>query len=251
MTNGPQFIGSIGSRAGASAPKPHRHSPVSPPIGFAHRGGRGGFPENTLRTFSAALGGGARALESDLWATSDDIPVLDHDGLVNESMPLRTVARADLPAHVPALADLYEQCGVDYELSLDVLDRRALGPALVVARKAHAVDRLWLVGSWPEVVSWRVLDPSFHIVAGLTWRHLGRGLGGLLRTAVENGVCAINMPYWQWNPLLVRRVHAAGLLAFGWRANRRGEVMWLRRCGCDGIYSDSLAELRGLAATKS
>ena len=55
---------------------------LHPPIGFAHRGGRAHAPENTLEAFVLARRLGAPGLESDVWATSDGVAVLDHDGLV-------------------------------------------------------------------------------------------------------------------------------------------------------------------------
>ena len=93
------------------------------PIGFAHRGARAHAPENTLEAFALGLRLGATGLESDVWLTSDGVPVLDHDGVVRvgrRKRSIRDMARGALPAHIPALTDLFEQCGHDYHLSLDL-----------------------------------------------------------------------------------------------------------------------------------
>src|SRR4051812_49965538 len=93
-----------------------------PPIGFAHRGARAHAPENTLESFRTALAMGATGLESDVWLSADGVAVLDHDGVVKGTVrrrPISGVDRSRLPAHVPTLADLYAECGTDFELSLD------------------------------------------------------------------------------------------------------------------------------------
>ena len=88
-----------------------RHEPLQDPIGFAHRGASAHAPENTLEAFSLALRLGASGLESDVWLTRDGIPVLDHDGVVRNSLrrkrPISTVDQADLPHHIPSLDELY------------------------------------------------------------------------------------------------------------------------------------------------
>ena len=81
---------------------------VQPPLAFAHRGARAHAPENTLEAFTLALRLGATGLESDVWITADAEPVLDHDGVAGGRLrrrPIRTVDRADLPPHVPTLAE--------------------------------------------------------------------------------------------------------------------------------------------------
>jgi glycerophosphoryl diester phosphodiesterase len=46
-------------------------------------------------------------------------------------------------------------------------------------------------------------------------------------------------------------VHAAGLLAFGWRADTPRRIARLLALGCDGVYSDSLSALEGAGLTRS
>jgi len=135
---------------------------LTPPIAFAHRGARAHAPENTLEAFQLALRLGATGLESDVWLTADGVAVLDHDGLVGRAVrrqAIGTVARRDLPAHIPALEDLYASCGAEYELSLDVKDVAAAGAVIDLARAAGAVGRLWLCHpDWQQVASWRSLS---------------------------------------------------------------------------------------------
>src|SRR6478752_7368831 len=120
------------------------------PIAFAHRGARAHAQENTLESFELALRLGANGLESDVWLTADGVPVLDHDGVVRRrlgrSRPIATLDRAELPVHIPTLAELIVHCGSDYHLSLDLKDVAA-GRAVVDVVDRLAPDmcpRLWL-----------------------------------------------------------------------------------------------------------
>src|SRR2546428_2066785 len=96
---------------------------LRPPLAFAHRGGRAHAPENTLEAFSLALRLGASGLESDVWLTRDGVPVLRHDGRVRVGRRARRISdvdRGDLPPTVPSLADLYDACGTESSVSLDL-----------------------------------------------------------------------------------------------------------------------------------
>ena len=82
-------------------------------------------PENTLEAFSLALRLGANGLESDAWTTSDGHVVLDHDGVVRKmarNRPISTLRLSELPSHIPTLDALFEKCGTNFELSIDIKD---------------------------------------------------------------------------------------------------------------------------------
>ncbi|MEJ2700582.1 MAG: glycerophosphodiester phosphodiesterase, partial [Desulfuromonadales bacterium] len=56
-----------------------RYFEPSRPRLFGHRGSAAHFPENTLPSFSAAVGAGVPYLEMDVWATADGHFVVHHD----------------------------------------------------------------------------------------------------------------------------------------------------------------------------
>jgi glycerophosphoryl diester phosphodiesterase len=57
----------------------------SPVLVFAHRGGGGLYPENTLEAFEYSAKTGADVLELDVHGTADGILVVMHDGSVNRT----------------------------------------------------------------------------------------------------------------------------------------------------------------------
>lgn len=225
---------------------PTNRSVLSPPIGFAHRGARADAPENTLEAFGLALEVGATGLESDVWLTSDGVPVLDHDGVVRKGIRrarIRRLNRADLPPHIPALEDLYRQYGTDFELSLDIKDVAAVNSVIDLAGRAGAEGRLWLCHESVEVLkSWRPLSTHVHLV------HSGQGVpnsgaerhGALL---ASSGVNVVNLRYRAWSAGTVALYHRFGLLAFGWDAQFDTTLDHLLDSGIDAVYSDHVQRM--------
>jgi glycerophosphoryl diester phosphodiesterase len=215
---------------------------LNPPIGFAHRGGRADGPENTLQAFSLARGQGATGLESDVWLTSDGVAVLDHDGLVRVGMRRRLIAdvpRAALPAHIPSLAELYEACGVGFELSLDVKDPAAGPIAIAVARDAGAEDRLWLCHHDLEVVAgWRGLSTGVRLVDSTRLRRIKEGPERRAALHAEAGIDAVNLHASDWTGGLTTLWHRFGRYALGWDAQQPRVLETLLRTGVDGVFSD-------------
>jgi glycerophosphoryl diester phosphodiesterase len=209
-------------------------------IGFAHRGGRHG-PDNALETFEAALALGASGLETDAWLSRDGAVVLDHDGIVDPTsrQPIADVARDQLPAHMATLDELYERCGTDFALAVDVKTTPVARAMVETATKYGAADNLWVV--MPET--------SARELAALTAGHRaitirgevlrsGRRRDAALAAAAEINVEAINARWMWWNRSIVDQVHGLGLKAFGYDAQH---VFALNRSvglGLDGVFSD-------------
>ncbi len=251
----------------------HHHGTVAPriptrldhPIGFAHRGARAHAPENTLEAFELALRLGAEGLESDVWLTSDGVAVLDHDGLVGGRLrrrPISQVAAADLPDHIPALADVFASFGTDFHLSLDVKDPAA-GPSAV--RDAMAADptmpaRLWMCDiDHDRLTALRDVSPHVRLVDSTRLSRLKDGPERRGARLQQLGIDAINLHHSDWSGGLVTLFHRFGLCAFGWDAQFDRTLDALLRMGIDGLYSDHVdrmadalerdAAARGLAHT--
>jgi len=215
---------------------------LHPPLGFAHRGARAHARENTLDAFRLALRLGAPGLESDVWLTSDGVPVLDHDGVVRIGLRRRPIAdlrRDQLPAHIPALADLYEACGCTYHLSLDVKDSAAAAQVIALAGEAGAVGRLWLCHpDWEQAAAWRALSDEVKLVDSTRLRRIREGPERRAATLADVGVDAINMHATDWTGGLTTLFHRFERLAFGWDAQFDRVLQSLLEMGCDAVYSD-------------
>ena len=225
------------------------------PIGFAHRGARAERQENTVAAFARALELGATGLESDAWITADRRVVLDHDGLTGppwRRRPLSVQARADLPAHMPELAELYAACGSDFELSLDVKDPAALAPILAVADAAGATSQLWLCHhDWRLMAGWKATAGEAKLVESTRLSRVGEGLEARAATLRDAGIAALNLHRRDWEPDGVAAVHQAGILAFGWDAQTRPEITRLLEFGIDAVYSDHVDRLMPAIASIS
>ena len=216
--------------------------PIVRPIGFAHRGARAILRENTLSSFEHALELGAAGLESDVWMTADGVAVLDHDGVVGpvwRRSPIREHERAELPAHIQTLEELYGRCGSDYELSLDVKDPDALREIVRVAGSSGAVGRLWLCEpDLPWLAAWHDVAPGANLVNSTHIAAMKEGWAGRLAGLRQIGVRAINLHGSEWNAERVTQAHEAGILAFGWDAQNDFHIRRLAQLGLDGVYSD-------------
>jgi glycerophosphoryl diester phosphodiesterase len=214
------------------------------PIAFAHRGARAHAPENTLEAFALALRLGATGLESDVWVTADGVAVLDHDGVVRRGLrrqPVRTLLRAALPPHIPTLSELFERCGTDYHLSLDVKDAAAASVVVDLVRTTapDLLGRLWLCSGDLDLLGRLRHDCAEVRLVDST--RLGRIAEGPERRAhrlQQLGVDAINLHHSDWTGGLTTLFHRFGRAAFAWDLQYQDHLRPILRMGMDAVYSD-------------
>ncbi len=215
------------------------------PIAFAHRGARAHARENTLEAFALALRLGATGLESDVWLTSDGVPVLDHDGVVpigwRRRRRLSTYRREDLPAHIPSVTDLIETCGTGFHLSLD-LQQRDVGPVVIDVVRDVApglLPRLWLCH--PDIELLAELRPADDTVRLVNSTKLDRMREGPERRAAvlaDRGIDAVNLHHTQWTGGLTTLFHRFHRVAFAWDLQFEHVIRNVLRMGIDGVHSD-------------
>ena len=226
-----------------------------PPIAFAHRGARAHAPENTIEAFQLARRLGATGLESDVWVTADGVAVLDHDGIVKTALrrrEIRDVRRGQLPSHVPTLAELYESCGTDYELSLDLKDPAALDAVLFDARAFGAADRLWLCDhQWERLAGWRTKAKDLRLVDSTRLKRLKEGPERHAANLSASGIDAINMHYSDWTGGLTTLFHRFDLFTFGWDAQHERILRDLVSWQIDGVYCDDVEQMMAVVVPRS
>jgi glycerophosphoryl diester phosphodiesterase len=214
------------------------------PIAFAHRGARAHARENTLEAFELGLRLGATGLESDVWLTSDGVPVLDHDGVVRVGRRKRSIGqlrRDELPEHIPTLADLLDRCGTDYHLSLDLKDARAGAAAVTTVRQSAPgmLARLWLCEQDVELLArLREVDPDVKLVNSTRLSRLREGPERRAATLSARGIDAINLHHTDWNGGLVTLFHRFSRVCLGWDMQFEHVLRPALRMGIDGVFSD-------------
>ncbi len=216
---------------------------LADPIGFAHRGARAYVAENTIESFQLALKLGANGLESDVWVTSDGVAVLDHDGVVGRRLgrkvPISELRRNQLPGHVPELAELLEQCGTAYHLSLDLKDPRSGRLVVDVVREAAPamLPRVWLCH--PQ---WALLVPlrghGVRLVDSTRLDRIKEGPERRAATLANEGIDGVNMFHTDWSGGLVTMFHRFERTAFAWGIQQPELLQRTFWMGIDGVYSD-------------
>ncbi len=217
---------------------------LDPPIAFAHRGARAHAPENTIEAFELALRLGATGLESDVWLTADGVPVLDHDGVIKQGLrrrPIGDYRRAQLPDHIPSLAEVLDVCGSGFDLSLDVKDPLS-APAVisVVTNQDPGMrERLWLCDTeLDRLVALRPASDGVRLLQSTRLDRLREGAERRADTLADAGIDGINLNRRDWNGGLVALFHRFGLVTFGWDLQYEHELRDALRMGLDAVYSD-------------
>lgn len=217
---------------------------LDPPITFAHRGARAHAPENTIESFQLGLRLGATGLESDVWVTADGHAVLDHDGIVRSrgrKKPIREVARASLPSHIPTVAEMLDACGGDYAFSLDLKDIDAAASTIQDVRDVcpELEPRLWLC-HWDvhQLIPLREAVGDAKLVDSTRLHRIKEGPERRASLLRDQGIDAVNMHHTDWNGGLVTLFHRFERVAFGWDMQHEHILRTALRMGLDGVYSD-------------
>lgn len=216
-------------------------------IGFAHRGAPLTRSQgNTLPAFTRALTLGASGLETDIALTADGIPILTHPAIsLRRGLRTGQLKRSELPPSVPALRDLYEQCGAEFELSLDMAQPRAVEAVVQVADEFGALDRLWLT-YWrlPELRTWRQRWPHVHLVYPTVPLYF-RAVARLVDRLAAEGVDVLNVHHRFCRERLVEQAHRHNLCLFVWGIRSEASLRRVIRLSVDGVYCDDVELMVG------
>ena len=231
------------------------------PIPFAHRGGAGDAPENTLPAFQLAIDLGYRYLETDVQLTADGVLVAFHDNDL-----LRTTGRpgriSDLPwdqvqrtlvdgrEPIPLLEDLLGAFP-EARLNIDCKSDAAVDALVAALRRTQSLDRVCL-GAFSSTRLRRLrrslgprvctsLGPS-EVARWLISTRIG-GMAGM--PAVP---CAQVPVSFNGLPVVtartVDRAHRAGMAVHVWTIDDPAEMRRLIALGVDGIMTDRPAVLK-------
>lgn len=251
------------------------------PLTFAHRGGAGLWPENTLEAFRGAVELGCSHLETDLRVSRDGEIVLMHDAVLdrttNGSGPVsahtlaelrqldagyrfspdgKTFPRRGQGVTIPTFAELVAAApGVCFNVEIKERGQVDLPRALLAFVERHGItDRIIVAAEQHELV-----------------RDFRRLSGGRIATSASRRECLqfwfasrlqltgfVRLPYQALQipvrfghrelvtPRLLDAAHRAGLAIHVWTIDDAAEMHRLLDLGVDGLMSDHPDRLRGV-----
>jgi glycerophosphoryl diester phosphodiesterase len=221
---------------------------------FAHRGCTQGFVENTIDAFAEARRLGADGVELDVRLTADGALAVHHDAEIPGLGVIAALSVADLPAHVPLLADVLAVCEgmvVNVEIKNAPQDPGWDPGEAVAALVAAAIDEAgWtdrvIVSSFqvPTLRAVQVADPR--LALGALWGFATEP-GPALAEAAEAGFRAVHPFVSSVAPDLVQRSHSAGLALNVWTVNAPDDLRAMVAWGVDAVITDCLDDALAVA----
>jgi glycerophosphoryl diester phosphodiesterase len=225
------------------------------PIPFAHRGGAGDAPENTMRAFSAAVILGYRYLETDVRVSADGVVVVFHDEdlarmcgrperISELSAAEIATARVAGTEPIPTLHELLD-AWPDVRINIDCKSDDAIEPLADVITEHAALDRVCLSSFSDRRIRalrrrlGRRLCTSAATLELAALKLFGFAAGGLAAQVPvrHRGVTVVNARF-------VRRSRRRGLPVHVWTIDDATEMRRLFDLGVDGIMTDRPAVLR-------
>lgn len=239
-------------------------------LAFAHRGGAGAWPENTMPAFQGAVDLGYRYIETDVHATRDGVLLAFHDdhldrvtdatGCIAE-MDYADVKKARIAGTepIPLMAELLS-AWPDIRINIDPKRDNAAEPLIKLLKDSGALERVCVTAfSGRRIAGIReALGPR--LCTGMGPLSTGRlrfaswaGPAGFLLGGFVEG-CA-QIPIEQYgirlvDEALVGKAHELGLQVHVWTIDDEAEMRRLIDLGVDGIMTDEPALLRKVLIEK-
>jgi len=230
------------------------------PIPFAHRGGAGEFPENTMAAFEHAVRLGYRYLETDAHVTADGVVVAFHDDVLDRvtdgtgrigTLPWADVAKARVDGDhpVPLLEDVLG-AWPDVRVNIDPKHDASVVPLVETLRRTQAFDKVCVTA-----FSDRRLARFRRLTGGQVCTGMGPAEIARLRLASYGGLvwpvagACVQVPIRHGRiPIVDRRfvvaAHRRSLPVHVWTVDDEALMDRLLDLGVDGLMTDRPALLK-------
>jgi glycerophosphoryl diester phosphodiesterase len=237
----------------------HPYLDVDGPIAFAHRGGTGDTPENTLAAFQNAVDLGYRYIETDVHLTADGVLVAFHDDqldrLTDSAGKIDELRWSDIAAArvggtepIPRFDELMSAFP-DVKVNVEPKSDRAVEPLMAELVRSDAFERV-CVGSFSDGRLGRIhseFGPEVCISAGtreiarLRFASWGLPFRRFRAQCVQVPVRHSGVPVTDRR--FVDRAHELGLPVHVWTINDAATMHDLLDLGVDAIMTDELTTL--------
>jgi glycerophosphoryl diester phosphodiesterase len=236
------------------------------PLAFAHRGGAGDWPENTMPAFEHAVSIGYTYVETDVHVTADGVLVAFHDELLDRvtdrtgaisELPYREVAeaRVDGTEPIPLLEDLLGTWP-ELRVNIDPKHDGSVDALVQVVQRTGSIDRV-CIGSFSDRRLARLraaLGPRLCTalgprgtarLRGASWRiPTGRLAAGCAQVPrAMKGVTLVDLAF-------VTEAHERGLQVHVWTIDDPAEMHELLDLGVDGIMTDRPSVLKDVLVSR-
>ena len=216
---------------------------------FAHRGCTEGFTENTIDAFAEARRLGGDGVELDVRLTADGALAVHHDAEIPGLGAIAQLEVADLPAHVPLLADVLAVCEgmvVNVEIKNAPQDPGWDAGEAVAALTAATIEEAgWttrvIVSSFQMATLRAVQAADGRLALGALWGFAAEAEPALA-AAAEAGFVAVHPFVMSVSPDLVERAHAMGLAVNVWTVNAPEDLRAMVAAGVDTVITDRLGD---------
>jgi len=225
---------------------------------FAHRGASAYAPENTLPSFRKALEMGARAVELDVQLTSDGVPVVIHDFMLNKTTDgsgmvrdytWKEIRRLDAGVRfgqefrnvtIPSLEEVLALIPRDVCLNIEIkavsLFREPVA-AKVLTMTEQEPDRNLVFSSFNHVCLKELKDRNPDLRIGLlSGSHMIDYPAYVETTGLKP--YSLNPEASYLTPELIREAHGRGWKVFTYTVNTPAQARLIADLGTDGIFSD-------------
>jgi glycerophosphoryl diester phosphodiesterase len=218
------------------------------PLVISHAACGGHAPENTLAGIRKALGFGVDAIEIDVQASADGVPVLMHDLTVdrstNGSGEVAALSLDELHAldaggePVPTLDEVLELTTGTAVLVIEVKQPGIEERIAAVVREKKALADVMVWSFFPEALEgMRRAEPR--IPAGLLVAAESLPRWPRMRElAVRTGLQAVSVFFAEINEEIARDCQRSGLALYAWTVDSEREMLRLAELGIDGICTN-------------
>jgi len=218
------------------------------PLVISHAACGGHAPENTLAGVRAALQIGADAIEIDVQASADGIPVLMHDLTLDRT----TSGKGDLSSFTAEQLSTLDAGGEPVPTFAQALELTR-GRALLVAEikrpgcEEALADVVRSGGALADVMVWSFLPPALEAMRRAEPRLPGglllapQSMGnwpGMRELALRLGLQAVSVFHLSLEPEVVAEARRSGLTVYAWTADAEADIQRLIELDVDGIVTN-------------